>query len=392
MASRDRWLMIGLVALILGLAVLARSSGGRSPVVPRPTSFLSSPGGGKALYLTLAELGMDTRQRRTRIEAGDTMRGAFLVLAPSLGYDEREARLVMTWLRRGGGLMYVPPLGGDALGDSLGLRAYPLAPSTDSLMAAGGWRGASASPLPHPWTRGLKAVPGWERAFRPSDRIKRGRILLRTKTDSVPTAVTFAVGQGRVVAFSDPRPVTNAALRSNGLAPLAAQAAARLAGGGPVHFDEFHHGYREDGSIRGALGRWLAGTGAGRGTLQLAVAGLGLLLLLGWRFGAPLAPPPAERRSPLEHVEALAGAYRQAGARATARRLVVQGLARRLGRRTVPSGDAAAADLVERLTARLPVAREAAARVSEEWQKGERADLVALSRTVDTLLDEVKRT
>jgi hypothetical protein len=388
--------MVGLIALVLALAVMARASGGANQVTPRPTSFLSSPGGGRALYLTLAEVGLPTVQRRTRVALGDTMSGAFLVLAPTRPYDAREARHLMRWVRAGGGLMYVPPRGAggmvdDALADSLGLKPVRLRPDADSLLAAGGWRGATGVPVSHPWTVNLKAVPGWEWAMRRVGPAKRGRVLLQTK-DSVALAVTFPVGDGRVVAFSDPAPVTNGALRDNGLAPLVVQSAARLAAGGPVVFDEFHHGYREDGSIRGAVGRWLRETDAGHGVLQLAAVGLGLLLLLGWRFGAPTAPPPAERRSPLEHVEALAGAYRQAGARATARRLVVAGMARRLGRRTVPTGDAAADDLVERLTARLPVAQEAAARVSEEWRKGERADLVALTRNVDTLLTEVKRT
>jgi hypothetical protein len=38
------------------------------------------------------------------------------------------------------------------------------------------------------------------------------------------------------------------------------------------------------------------------------------------------------------------------------------------------------------------VGREAAAEVLEQWQRGARTDLVSLTRSVDRLLDEVKRT
>ena len=117
--------------------------------------------------------------------------------------------------------------------------------------------------------------------------------------------------------------------------------------------------------------------------LQLAAAGLGLLLLLGRRFGAPDLPPAARRRSPLEHVEALAGAYRGAGARAIARRRLLAGLARRLGR-PVPREGAEPAFL-EELTTRLPAGRDAAEALLNEWRRGERADLVVLGRRMDDL-------
>jgi hypothetical protein len=139
------------------------------------------------------------------------------------------------------------------------------------------------------------------------------------------------------------------------------------------------------------MSAFLRRTGLGHAVLQCALAALGLLLLLGRRFGAPVPPPPAERRSPLEHVEALAGAYRQSGARATARRLLVAGMARRMGRKA--ARDAAAQDeMVSGLAQRMPVAQDAARELGEEWNKGDGADLVALSGKVDRLLQEAKRT
>jgi hypothetical protein len=197
-------------------------------------------------------------------------------------------------------------------------------------------------------------------------------------------------GRGTVVAFSDATPFTNRELQGSGAAVLFARAAARAAAGGQaVVFDEYHHGHTEGATLTGGMRRFLARRPLGHAFLQLGLVGLFLLLLHGRRFGRPLPSPPARRRSPLEHVEALAGAYRQAGARRTARRLLVAGLARRLGRRP-PRDDRAEAELLERLAAH-PQAGPAAAGARREWEQGGKADLVALARDVDRILAEVRR-
>jgi len=157
-----------------------------------------------------------------------------------------------------------------------------------------------------------------------------------------------------------------------------------------VYFDEYHHGYRGGGSAVAGTLRFLRDRPWGHAALQWFAAALGLLLLAGRRFGAPVPPAPARRRSPLEHVEALAGAYRQGGARRTARRLLLAGLARRMGRRPPREGDGER-ETLEKLTS-FAAAGPAAAALRDEWKKGDAADLVALSRDVDRLLEEAKRT
>jgi hypothetical protein len=89
-------------------------------------------------------------------------------------------------------------------------------------------------------------------------------------------------------------------------------------------------------------------------------------------------------------VAALGEAYRQAGARRTARRLLLRGLLRRLGRPSVPEGREEEA--LDSLLRSAPVGRrESAAALEEEWRKEDRTDLVALSRRVDRLLSETGR-
>jgi hypothetical protein len=47
-------------------------------------------------------------------------------------------------------------------------------------------------------------------------------------------------------------------------------------------------------------------------------------------------------------------------------------------------------EFLARLRTRLPVGREAAGELEEEWRRGDGADLVRLSRGVDRLLEEVR--
>jgi hypothetical protein len=121
-------------------------------------------------------------------------------------------------------------------------------------------------------------------------------------------------------------------------------------------FDEYHQGYGDQpGTIKGIV-RYLGRTSSGHLVLQVAGAGLVLLLALGPRLLPPRATERIERRSPLEHVDALARAYRAVGATRTATSRLVHGVRRRvehaLGARTGATSDDAFLDWVEQ---RVPV-------------------------------------
>src|SRR5262249_55026497 len=95
-------------------------------------------------------------------------------------------------------------------------------------------------------------------------------------------------------------------------------------------FDEYHQGYGDQpGTIRGIVA-YLSHTGSGHLVLQLGVAGLVLLLALGPRLLPPHDEERIERRSPLEHVDALARASRAVGATRTATTRLVRGVRRRV--------------------------------------------------------------
>lgn len=386
--GRDRLLMVALIAIVAVLALVSTPSEETNQGDPRLSTFRVTANGADALYRTLEAVEIPVHRSVLPVETEDTVRGPLALLAPSQTLTPAELRRMKSWVRGGGAVIYAARLEDPVL-DSLGLVLESLAPDTGAARRLS-WPGVRGVPAAHRWTAGVPPVEGFRYAFSDSSpALGEGVEILASTPDGAALVVAFRVGAGRIVAWSDAAPLANRTLRRSGAATIFARVAAGLMEEGErLRFDEYHHGYRGGGSPLAASLRFLRETAAGRMALQLAVVGVGLLLLLGRRFGSPLAPPPARRRSPLEHVEALAGAYRQAGARKTARGLLVAGLARRLRRSPREMRDAD--EFLARLRTRLPVGREAAGELEEEWRRGDGADLVRLSRGVDRLLEEVR--
>ncbi len=386
--------MVALIVIVGILAILAAPAEDGGDTDARPSTFHDGEPGARALYLALERLGVPVDRRLSAYVDADSLRGPLVLMAPAEPPTPAELRALRAWVEAGGTLFYVARPGDPAL-DELGLALVSLAPDSLGAVRRAAWRGIDAVPVAHDAaTVGARPIRGvrWAFAGRSAAFRRSGAYTLFATRGGDRVVSGFRLGRGRVVAWSDAGPLRNGVLRESGAAlPFARTAALATARGDTLRFDEYHQGYRDGGSAVGATLRFLREEPAGHAALQLGLAGMLLLLAAGWRFGAPVPPPPARRRSPLEHVEALAGAYRQAGARATARRLLLAGLARRLGR-PGPRDAREAGELLERLGTRLPVGREAAGTVRGEWAKGDRADLVALARDVDRLLSEVKRT
>ncbi len=142
----------------------------------------------------------------------------------------------------------------------------------------------------------------------------------------------FRLGKGRVVYVADPDILRNDVLRYCpwGADVLAARMLEWLSDDGRplLVFDESHR--REPPTAwYMALARMLASSSDGRVAVTLALAAVALIVSLGRRSLPPAPARRLERRSPLEHVDALARAYSQAGATRTAARRLVRGLRRR---------------------------------------------------------------
>src|SRR5207247_2620656 len=120
----------------------------------------------------------------------------------------------------------------------------------------------------------------------------------------VALALTFH-RSGRVTILAEPDLVANRALKETD-AGLVVLPWFLEDGTQQISFDEYDQGFRRGGSLWKAAGTWLLMQPAGWMLLQVTGALLMGLVLMALRFGPTLTVVERHRRSPLEHVDALA--------------------------------------------------------------------------------------
>ena len=407
--------VVAATLVVVALTILLTPNNAERTGDPRLTTHSTASQGARGLLELARRLGWTVEQRVTPFADTLPADAVYLTLAPPITPTRREAHALLDAVRRGAGLLFVVT-DGDPLADSLGLGASsgggvlsvrPRAAGDSAECEGEEGRGAIT------WFDGRvhsywltpadtgrpdgRARPGAV-TFAVADslharRAARGR---RAGVDTMPlpAALGFPYGRGRVVAIADPDLLRNDVLRvcrwGLGVAAVrmlewlsedarsvtAPAATARSPGaaaprGGHVGrrlvFDEYHHGFGTHASPWVAVRRALTETPAGRAVLQGAVAALLLLAALGARALPPRPRRAIERRSPLEHVEALARAYGQVRATRLATRRLTRGLRRRHGH----AGWRAASDddFLRALAERKPAAAPAVARLLDGAQR-----------------------
>jgi hypothetical protein len=414
-----------MAAIIVIVALLTPEETGGRTGDARLTTKSTDAQGAALLFELTKRLGWQASQRTAdSIPLGDTTAVHF-VLDPAIPPSELETHELLDRVRRGAALVFIK--GDGPLADSLGLgSSVPrvgnvLGTAQLIINASGSLVVDSVSECGRHQESVLTAgIPFWPdkethilslkwKGGQPAD----SRTLAFVQADAtgaataiLPAAIGFPLGRGRVVVAADPDLVRNDVLRvCRWGADVAAirmieYASDGAPGGGTRHrlvFDEYHQGYGvQPGTIRGIIA-YLSHTRSGHLVLQLGVAGLVLLLALGPRLVPPHDDERIERRSPLEHVDALARAYRAVGATRTVTTRLVRGVRRRVeqstgGRGAVMTDDAflgwavqrvparaADADLVRQALAR-PVSRRELESVGEALRRLE-SSLTSFPRT-----------
>jgi hypothetical protein len=357
---RPKFALPIIAAAVIAVALMTpEETGGRSGD-PRLSARSMGAQGASALYELAGRLGWRTSQRLVdSIPRTDTT-AVHLILDPAVPLTALETREVLDRVRRGAGLVYV--LGGGPMADSLRVRTFignsgtlvvadtsgcgrgegigsaglPFWPDRQTHILAVQWKGAPPA--------GVTALAS----------VRSGVGITRGEN---PAAVGFPLGRGRVAIVSDPDLLRNDVLRVCrwGADVAAVRILEYASAGGPggarrerLVFDEYHQGHGDQpGTIRGIV-RYLGRTPSGHLVLQLSAAGLLLLFALGPRLLTPRDDARIERRSPLEHVDALARAYRAVGATRTATSRLLHGVRRRVehaaGGRSAGSGEEAFLD------------------------------------------------
>jgi hypothetical protein len=165
-----------------------------------------------------------------------------------------------------------------------------------------------------------------------------GRISDSTRRRASLAAAGFPEGRGRVIVISDPDLLRNDVLRVCrwGLDVVSVRMLEYVAKGDVrrdrLLFDEYHQGYGTHPGTMRAIVVYLSRAASGHVLLQAMLGGLVLLLALGPRALPAHDAERIERRSPLEHVTALAQAYGRVGGTRTATLRLLRGVRRRVER------------------------------------------------------------
>ena len=161
-----------------------------------------------------------------------------------------------------------------------------------------------------------------------------------------------------------------------------------MAGDSALVFDEYDQGYGTQPSMWRVSREFLFGSTVGRAFAQVIGAALILMLALGVRPIPPRDVPRIERRSPIEHVDALARAYERISATRLVARRLAAGLRRRHGHGTWSARAAGTGDADERFLSAVVaghpgVAADAARILSAERIPVPADGLQALADAVD---------
>jgi uncharacterized protein DUF4350 len=323
--------VVFLLAVTAGLIGVQRAR--LSDTDPRRSIFLAGPSGARGFAEALGRLGVAVEPFRRPLGALDSAAAGTLTafLDPSVALSPREGQMVAGV----GSDLLVAGVRANAaircLGWDVSVRYY------DSLAVVPP-PGAEARRFPRPRAILLRrsSAEAVDSASSEDDAPVRCTApaaaavdtMLRT-TEGRPVAVRLRLRDGRTAMLvADGRLFTNRALRETAAGPfvlgLITPRYRRLV------VDEYHHGFDSSQSLSGATLDWTVRSPWGWAILQLVAVGIMALLASGVRFGPIRTGIERRRRSPLEHVRALATALAAARGHDVAVRLIVQGLRRRL--------------------------------------------------------------
>jgi hypothetical protein len=333
-------LVTGLTVAMV-LAGLAGRSAAPSDAMTdqRRSIFLQGPNGASGFAEVLGRFGVEVDHfRRPLFHIADDSQNVaaddwIAVLDLTVEPMGREREQILRHVERGGGLLVV---GSTGLERCFGLGVFDLEESTPTLDISSedqlydpprhryGWIEDEGEPS-------VLRLSGESEDECAVTGIESSAPLLRTTAGDVIAWRFGFIGGGRAILLAEARYVSNEALRDTEVGLLVLP---WLLDERPERFtfDEYHQGFSEGGSMLGATWSWMTSSPVGGALLQLAFAGLVLLLALAIRFGPALQVIQRERRSPMEHLTALAVGLERAGGHTEAVRLIANGLRRRLSR------------------------------------------------------------
>jgi hypothetical protein len=303
LTSTDRRLLLSAVALLLlliaGAAVLAPpGSEAESPV---PSIYSTSPGGARAGYLLLRDLGFDVRvledpPATLAAMLPSSARDSLLILAEPIEAPAAADRAALArFVEAGGHVLFcgavIPAFFNDA-------KVRPPLSGRSSWILNADLPGAISRGADHVTMR----AQTWWGTIEPSQ-------LRLYSVAGNAGIVSWRVGAGEVLWWASASPLTNAGLKQTGNLALFINTMQSLASRSvPIYWDEYFHGQRT------SLSSYILKTPAKWAGWQFALIAALVLFSFSRRSGPVVTPPTVSRLSPLEFVDTMGALYRHAHA------------------------------------------------------------------------------
>ncbi len=300
--SRDTWLLLGLIFLLMLLTTLAIVRETQVQDLPPLYSQSSQPDGAKALQLWLEELGYLAEYSLVSSFEVPRETDVVLVLQPTVVFSEQDLEIIDDWVQDGGMLI----VAGNSTPAILLARQYEF-----NLRFLPQQRQPLQSQTP------LMASPPLEQAsqgnYTTGWQSERDDYVTHLAGANIPTIISFEHGQGRVILSSSAYPFSNVGLKEAGNSQLVLNLLSSDSDGERVWFNEWHHGLKATGPDISGPVDWLRQAPAGRALLYTMAIILIALAFSGRSFGKPLPLPDyRRRRPPLEYITSLANLSRRA--------------------------------------------------------------------------------
>jgi hypothetical protein len=392
---------IGALSLLVALAAaLGQRENRPEEQDPRASSYIPGPRGTRGLADALSRLSVRVerfrrRSRQLRVDRDSIGRSILAVIDPVVGFSASEVQDILGW--------HTWPSGGDLL---------LAGPASAAIMRCFGFRpdmrSGDSVPIRAPgvWPRvGVVLASSMDTVISDSSRVSDAGVTSCVVPAIIRVDTLLTTTTGRVVALrlvrgdmdrqvlllADAELLRNQSLRQTEAGPFALEL---LAGSyARVIFEEAHQGFGSGGSLADATLAWSLRSPLGWAAWQIALVGVLILLAGAIRFGPVRPVIQRRRRSPLEHVRALATALAAARGHDVAISAVVQGLRRRL----LPAGQRGRSEnwrsWVERLSnnVRSARARDAARTLQSLTRPGQPPDgVLRAANAVEDVWEELR--
>jgi len=332
---------VALAVTLLGVLIVVAALLGRRPGVDRDertSTFIAAPGGSRALLDAMIRLGIPVQRFRERSRGleriASSKKPVLVILAPSIPFSAPERSAVLRFGTRTD--LVLAGRSAQPLMRCFGYQVNRRFLDSVRVVSPGTPPGPAS-----PWVRATLVATGRARVVDSSRSADAERVscvvppiravdtlLLSEQGRPVALRLRRADHAHDVVLVADEELFRNRTLRRTDAGPFVLGLFAD--GYDRVVFEEYHHGYGATGSLGAMALEWSRRSPWGVMVWQAAAVGVLALLFGAVRFGPSHPGIARRRRSPLEHLRALATALAAARGHDVAIGAIVRGLRRRL--------------------------------------------------------------